>query len=447
MTRPDLRHRARPMFVAAAAVAVSAAVIMALPGMAVAHEDRTPEGVSSQAPHEDHGVVTPRSTPAQPAAKAGRSCTKKGQVRGNLVCKNVRGRLLWVKANPPSTSSSTATSDPLCLDSTYSGNVKNLKCTTTTITFGANGLPVAGTPTMVGITATNQQYPAPHDYAFTFPRSPKPAAKPSVPGAGPIGVAVDGVPLFSPWTQAALLQHTLDAGELDDCGGHAGRGDDYHYHVAPTCLIEKMGADKIENKRLPIGIANDSYPIRALGWFNPANSIEGKLDACRGMTDAKGDYFYNVQSSRPWDILDCFTGTVFNTSKDRFTVRRDSAGNEITGAKLAMTIQDSYTKVTGGQTCYVMSGTLRQQKVIQTNQSVAATSGPASIFYCSPQCYAEFFEPTASFPGQSVYLEKVTQRCPSGFNPDSLPSVPAYAGPDIGKRGPASGPSGAPPAR
>ena len=31
----------------------------------------------------------------------------------------------------------------------------------------------------------------------------------------------------------------LDVGELDICGGHAGRGDDYHYPISPKCLIEK----------------------------------------------------------------------------------------------------------------------------------------------------------------------------------------------------------------
>jgi hypothetical protein len=111
----------------------------------------------------------------------------------------------------------------------------------------------------------------------------------------------------------------------------------------------------------------------------------------------------------------------------------------ITGAKVSMTITASSSSVASGQTCYVMSGTLTGQKVIQTDQSVVTTSGPVGIFYCNPQCYAEFFEPTTKFPGGSVYLEKVTRNCPTGFNSSGVQTLAAYAGPNIGKRGPASG--------
>ncbi len=385
--------------------------------------------------------VAARTVAVVPAAKAGKSCKQLGRVQGDLTCKKVNGRLKWVKT--PTNASPVSSLEILCKSSTYTSQVKNLRCTENSITFAADGLPGESQPTMIGITATNQQYPSVHDYTYSFPRTPIIASKPTVPGSGPIGVAVNGVPLFSPWTQAALLQHTLDAGELDTCGGHAGRGDDYHYHVAPRCLIEQLGAEKVETQRSPIGIANDAHPILALGWFDAAKSVENQLDQCRGMKDSDGNYFYNVQTTSKWDILNCFTGTVFTTSKDRFTPRRDSSGAEIVGAKLAMTITDSYSRAFSGQTCYVMSGTLRNQNVIQTNQSVVKVSGPVSIYYCSPQCYAEFFEPTAPFPGQSVYLERSTQSCPVGFNSDALTTLPAYAGPNIGKRGPATGPSAA----
>ena len=355
-------------------------------------------------------------------------------MQGDLTCRKVKGHLQWVRM--PTAASSSA--DLLCRQATYTSQVKGLSCSAREITFGANGLPGGGAPLMVGITATNQQYPTPHDYQFTFPRSPVIASTPTVPGDGAIGVAVNGVPLFSPWTQAALRQHTLEAGELDECGGHAGRGDDYHYHVAPTCLIEQLGAQKVEKEHSPIGIANDGYPILALGWFDSSADVTGRLDGCRGMKDARGNYFYNVQSSRPWDILDCFTGTVVPTSRDRFTTRTDASGRQIIGAKVSMTITGFTARTYGGQTCNMMTGNLTNQNVIQTNQSVVRTSAPTTIFYCSPACYAEFFEPTASFPGQSVYLERVIRACPDGFDPANLVSVPPYAGPDIGKRGPAT---------
>lgn len=421
-------------------LAIMTPLALMSPTLAVAHEGW----------RDDSRTVSAKKAASAPAAKVGETCKKKGKVKGQLTCARVKGKLTWVKTPRTSTTSTgAAASAPnvLCRNSTYTSQVRDLKCTATTITFAANGLPGGSAPTMIGITATNQQYPSAHDYTYSIPRKPAKSATPTVPGDGAIGVAVNGVPLFSPWTQSALLQHTLDAGELDKCGGHAGRGDDYHYHVAPNCLIEELGATKVEKERSPIGIANDAYPILALGWFDTANNVESKLDKCRGMTDDQGNYFYNVQSTRKWNILDCFTGTVFKTSKDRFTSRTDSAGNQITGAKLSMTITDSSSRNVSGQTCYVMSGNLTNQKIVQTNQSVNETSGPAGIFYCNPQCYAEFFEPTAAFPGQSVYLEKVTSNCPAGFNPDSVPTLPPYRGPDIGKRGPATGSSAPPPPR
>ena len=375
-------------------------------------------------------VSEPRSADAlMPSAPSpGAACKKQGATSGTFTCKKVKGKLVWVAA------AAVSLQDPLCTASTYTSQVSSVSCSGNSITFRSNGLPGSAFTTMVGITATNQQYPRPHDYSFTFPRTPAAAAAPTVPGSGAIGVALNGVPLFSPWTQGAILQHTLDMGELDTCGGHAGRGDDYHYHIAPKCLIESLGAAKVETQKSPIGIANDGNPIRALGWFQPSASVESQLDKCRGMRDAAGKYFYNVQSTSKWDILNCLTDQVVNTSRDNWTNRTDSQGKPIVGAKVALTITNSSTVEASGVKCYVMQGDLRSQQVIQTDQSVKSTSGSTAIFYCDPACYAEFFEPTARFPGGSVYYELVTTRCPSGFNPQSLPLLAGYAGPNLGKR-------------
>lgn len=429
--RTPVLRRSMGMALLAAVVIVAPATVMATHGDARAAS----VSVDEHAHVHEHGQAS-RSLAHPETATVGKTCRKAGQVQGDLTCTKVKGRLQWARTPRPG-SSSTA-SDALCRASTYTSQVRGLQCSAREITFGADGLPGGGATLMVGITATNQQYPTAHDYRYTFPRTPGVATAPTVPGDGAIGVAVNGVPLFSPWTQAALRQHTLEAGELDVCGGHAGRGDDYHYHVAPTCLINQLGPQKVEKERSPIGIANDGYPILALGWFDPSNSIEGRLDRCQGMKDASGGYFYNVQTSRPWDILDCFTGVVVQTSRDRFTTRTDASGQQIIGAKVAMTITGFTARTVGGQTCNVMTGNLAHQLVIQTDQSVVSTSAPTTIFYCSPTCYAEFFEPTAPFPGQSVYLEKVVRACPAGFDPGSFTMVPAYAGPNIGKRGPAT---------
>ena len=86
-----------------------------------------------------------------------------------------------------------------------------------------------------------------------------------------------------------------------------------------------------------------------------------------------------------------------------------------------MTTTASPTVKASGRQCAVMQGTLSDQSVINNDQSVTKSLANTVIFYCQPQCYAEFFEPTGNFPGRSVYYELVTNRCPAGFNPTSLP--------------------------
>ena len=412
------RSRSARLFIGALSVVVAAPMPAAW-----AHEDEPADSRSDQALSRS-AEVSKASAPI-----AGAACKKAGTKSGTLTCKKVKGKLVWVAA------AATPVVDVLCSASTYTKQVSNLNCTKDLVTFTSTGLPGTEFTTMVGITATNQQYPRTHSYQFAFPRTPM-AASPTVPAPGPIGVAVNGVPLFSPWTQGALLEHTLDSGELDTCGGHAGRGDDYHYHIAPTCLINSLGERAIEDAKSPIGIANDGNPIRALGWFRASNSVESQLDACRGMRDASGKYFYNVLTTSKWDILNCFTNKVVNTSRDSWTSRKDSQGNVIIGAKVAMTITSTKNVEASGTTCSVMQGTLRNQQVIQSDQSVRTISGPVAIFSCDPSCYAEFFEPTARFPGGSAYYELVTTRCPSGFNPASLPLLTGYTGTSLGKRQP-----------
>ncbi|MFZ4487115.1 MAG: hypothetical protein ACOYO9_11055, partial [Candidatus Nanopelagicales bacterium] len=124
---------------------------------------------------------------------------------------------------------------------------------------------------------------------------------------------------------------------------------------------------------------------------------------------------------------------VVNTSRDNWTGRFDSQGKPIVGAKVALAITKSSTVDASGMKCYVMEGDLRNQQVIQTDQSVKSISGSTAVFYCDPACYAEFFEPATRFPGGSVYYELVTTRCPSGFNPQALPLLAGYAGPNLGK--------------
>lgn len=169
---------------------------------------------------------------------------------------------------------------------------------------------------MTGIVGTNEQVPVPSSgYAAAVPLRPVIGATPQTRDAA-LGVAVNGVPIFD-YTGGGEMsvddlfhhqtQHdTLITQQLDVCGGHAGRGDDYHYHVAPVCMIEQMNN---AGHAAIIGWAYDGFPI--YGDNNPDGTpiAEGTLDVCNGQTDDTFGYRYHTSSGAPY-IIQCLMGEV-----------------------------------------------------------------------------------------------------------------------------------------
>ncbi|MFO0696898.1 MAG: YHYH protein [Polyangiales bacterium] len=166
---------------------------------------------------------------------------------------------------------------------------------------------------MNGIVGTNEQVPVPAPgHSVPIPLAPRRATSvTSVDGA--LGVAVNGVPIYDYSAAGELNLGTYDPsvdtkalGQLDHCGGHAGRGDDYHYHAAPTCMMASManaGDDAI------LGWAFDGYPI--YGDRNPDGTTiaAGELDVCNGRSDSTFGYRYHTSTAPPY-ILQCLVGAV-----------------------------------------------------------------------------------------------------------------------------------------
>ncbi|CTQ48540.1 YHYH protein [Jannaschia donghaensis] len=171
-------------------------------------------------------------------------------------------------------------------------------------------------PMMTGILGTNEQVPVPaEDYVSPIPLQPVLGSEPHTRDAA-LGVAVNGVPIYDytaggEMTLADLAEHqtaqdTVLTRQLDICGGHAGRGDDYHYHATPTCMIEQMpnaGPGAI------LGWAFDGYPI--YGDANPDGTsiAAGDLDVCNGQPDAVFGYRYHTSEDAPY-IVQCLMGEV-----------------------------------------------------------------------------------------------------------------------------------------
>ncbi len=171
---------------------------------------------------------------------------------------------------------------------------------------------------MVGITAWIQRVPLPFHYRWRVPLSPQWLAAPQAASPrGPIAFAVDGVPIFhydrrpDANTDPARYEarhDTVPAGELDQCGGHAGQGDDYHYHYPPVCLVDPAHLDQ------PIGFGLDGIPIYfgtgGSAFFGGSrlsgvnNLPPGGLDPCNGARQPDGTYVYYTTATPPY-VLGC----------------------------------------------------------------------------------------------------------------------------------------------
>jgi phosphatidylethanolamine-binding protein (PEBP) family uncharacterized protein len=162
---------------------------------------------------------------------------------------------------------------------------------------GSNGMP--DHPMMIGIRAWQQQVPIPQKYfgdnAWRIPLHPVPAKTPMLAKEhffrGAIALAVNGVPIFNPIKNDGRTD-TLVAGELDEWGGHCGRGDDYHYHIAPVHLEKTTGPGK------PIAYALDGYPI--YGYQDEKAPDFAPLDGLNGHKDKAGSYHYHATKTYPY---------------------------------------------------------------------------------------------------------------------------------------------------
>ena len=156
---------------------------------------------------------------------------------------------------------------------------------------GSSGFP--DHPMMIGIKSWQQQVPLPQPYtgknAWQIPLKPRLADKPISAKThlyrGAIALAVNGVPIFNALNNRG--EDAFLAGELDEYGGHCGRGDDYHYHIAPVHL------EKIAGKGNPIGYALDGYPL--YGYTDAEGKVPTDLDEFNGRTEKDGYRYYSTK--------------------------------------------------------------------------------------------------------------------------------------------------------
>ncbi len=165
----------------------------------------------------------------------------------------------------------------------------------------SKGIPVTH-PMMVGISnhGWQQQVPIPQCYigtnAWPIPLNPVISSNP-IPvdethfTRGAIALAVNGVPIFNYHTNTGVDSY-LD-GQLDNFGGHCGRADDYHYHIAPLHLYDFTTANQ------PIAFGLDGFAV--YGNTEPDGTPMLVLDSYHGHL-FNGTYHYHGTASAPYMI-------------------------------------------------------------------------------------------------------------------------------------------------
>jgi hypothetical protein len=152
---------------------------------------------------------------------------------------------------------------------------------------------------MIGITNWQQQVPITQPYngtnSWSIPIQPEYAAIPLSTKTnlmkGAVAVAVNGIPIFNALNNRG--EDSYKIGELDNWGGHCGKGDDYHYHAAPLHLSTINGLK-------PIAFAVDGFSV--YGLKEPDGTTMSILDTCHGHIGSNGIYHYHGTSDYPYVV-------------------------------------------------------------------------------------------------------------------------------------------------
>ena len=132
---------------------------------------------------------------------------------------------------------------------------------------------------------------------FRIPDSPTPAATPQATPLGPIGVALNGVPIFNQYA-GPNQPLTNEINSFDQYNGHPQQTGMYHHHVEPLFITAARGKSGL------LGFLLDGYPVHG-PVENGVTLVSADLDAYHGHTHAtaeypQGIYHYHITADPPY---------------------------------------------------------------------------------------------------------------------------------------------------
>jgi hypothetical protein len=131
---------------------------------------------------------------------------------------------------------------------------------------------------------------------FRIPLTPTALGNPSPTPLGPIGVAINGVPIFNQYA-ANNQPLTNEIDSFDQYNGHPQMTGMYHYHVEPLWITRT-------SRSVLVGVLLDGYPV-----YGPMENgqlvVSSSLDAAHGHVGAtaefpNGIYHYHTTFDAPY---------------------------------------------------------------------------------------------------------------------------------------------------
>lgn len=141
---------------------------------------------------------------------------------------------------------------------------------------------------------------------FKIPLNPASAATKQATALGPIGISLNGVPLYNQYA-GPNQPLTNEINSFDQYNGHPQQSGQYHYHVEPLFLTSSKGRGAL------LGFLLDGYPVYG-PLENGALVLNSGLDAYHGHAHAtaeypNGIYHYHITADAPYINGNGYYGT------------------------------------------------------------------------------------------------------------------------------------------
>lgn len=147
---------------------------------------------------------------------------------------------------------------------------------------------------------------------FRIPKSPQEATTKSSTPLGPIGVSLNGVPMYNQYA-AGNSPLTNEINSFDQYNGHPQQMGGYHYHVEPLYLTAAKGDDAL------MGVLLDGFPVYG-PYENGKILTSSNLDNYHGHFGVTADYpngiyHYHFTADAPYLNGDGFYGNAGTISQ------------------------------------------------------------------------------------------------------------------------------------